>query len=147
MSTTDRFWETTPLNKMSPQQWESLCDGCAQCCRHKLEEEETGDIYFTRVVCRLLDMDKCQCTSYEQRHILNPECVELTPEVILQLHWLPETCAYRRLAFREPLPAWHPLLTGEPLSVHHSGSSVRGKVLSENVINMDDLEEYIIEDE
>jgi uncharacterized cysteine cluster protein YcgN (CxxCxxCC family) len=147
MSLAYPFWETTPLEKMSPEQWESLCDGCAQCCLHKLEDEETGDIFFTRVVCKYLDITKCQCTQYEKRHIFNPECIELTPEVVTRLHWLPETCAYRRLAFREPLPSWHPLLTGDMESVHQSGNSVRGKVLSEVDVDMDELDNYLQESE
>ncbi|MEN6434336.1 MAG: YcgN family cysteine cluster protein [Anaerolineaceae bacterium] len=145
MSSTLPFWETTPMEQMTPEQWESLCDGCAQCCLHKLEDEESGDIYFTRVVCKLLDIEKCQCTQYEQRHILNPECIELTPEVVKRLHWLPETCAYRRLAFHEALPSWHPLITGDKESVHQNGISVRGRVISENEIDMDELDLYLQE--
>ncbi|MEL7644057.1 MAG: YcgN family cysteine cluster protein [bacterium] len=147
MPSSARFWETTPLEKMTPEQWESLCDGCAQCCLHKLEDEESGDIFFTRVVCRLLDIEQCKCSAYEQRHILNPECVELNPEVVLRLHWLPETCAYRRLAFGDPLPDWHPLTTGDPGSVHKAGASVRNKVISERDVDMDNLEEYIQEED
>ncbi len=133
------------MEQMTPEQWESLCDGCAQCCLHKLEDEESGDIYFTRVVCKLLDIEKCQCTQYEQRHILNPECIELTSEVVKRLHWLPETCAYRRLAFHEALPSWHPLITGDKESVHQNGISVRGRVISENEIDMDELDLYLQE--
>lgn len=136
-----------PFNKLTAEEWELLCDGCAQCCLHKLEDEDTGDIYFTKVVCRLLDLETGLCTNYEQRHILNPECIALDPEVVKRLHWLPDTCAYRCLAFDNPLPDWHPLLTDDPNSTVASGHSVLGKVLSENDIDMSKLEEYIAEDD
>jgi uncharacterized cysteine cluster protein YcgN (CxxCxxCC family) len=142
----ERFWKIKSPRLMTPAEWESLCDGCAQCCRHKLEDVETGDIYITRVVCRLLDLDTCRCTAYGQRHELNPECVILTPELAERLHWLPETCAYRQLVFGVEFQPWHPLNSGNSESVHDAGISVRGKVVSERDVNMEQLEEYIEEE-
>ena len=138
------FWERLTLEEMSRDQWESLCDGCAQCCRIKLEDEEAGALAETAVVCALLDQESCRCSAYETRSIKVPDCVTLTPEAARTLTWMPESCAYRRLAEGRGLPPWHPLITGEPESVHEAGASVRGQVLSEDAVHPDDLEAHII---
>lgn len=140
----ERFWEHLTLEELSQSQWESLCDGCAQCCRIKLEDEDDGTLAETAVVCHLLDRDGCRCTAYADRSTLVPDCVTLTPEAARTLRWMPETCAYRRLAEGRPLPPWHPLLTGNPDSVHEAGASVRGQVLSEVDVHPDDFEAHII---
>jgi uncharacterized protein len=141
-----KFWETTPLDKMSPEEWESLCDGCARCCLFKLKEETTGEIFYTNVVCRLLDTGLCQCTDYPNRHTLVPTCLVLDPELVNTLDWLPETCAYRLLNIGEKLAWWHPLVSGSKKSIHLAGISVRGKTISESDIDMDnELEDYIVD--
>lgn len=137
------FWQSKPLNGLSPQEWESLCDGCGRCCLHKLEDEDSGAIFHTRVACRLLDTQTCRCTRYANRRRWVPDCVRLTAADILRYRWLPETCAYRRLAEGRPLPEWHPLLTGERDSVHRAGASVRGWCISER--DVDDLHAHIVE--
>ena len=124
-----RFWETTPLNDMSPEQWEALCDRCGKCCLEKLEEEETGRIFYTNVACKLLDPDTGTCRNYAHRSRLVHDCIELTPATIAYPRWLPATCAYRLLRQGEPLPDWHPLLSGDPDSVHRAGHSVAGRVI------------------
>ena len=141
----NRFWETKSLSEMTSQEWESLCDGCARCCLIKLEDEDNSDIYFTNVVCDLLNQESCQCTSYAQRSVLVPECVIVTPQVIQQLHWMPSTCAYRLLWEGKPLPEWHPLITGDADSVHLAGISVRGRVFRQCEIDENDLEDYIVD--
>ena len=47
---------------------------------------------------------------------------------------------------KKPLPAWHPLLTGQKETTHGSGVSVRGSTISEKSVNEDDWENYIITD-
>jgi uncharacterized cysteine cluster protein YcgN (CxxCxxCC family) len=125
----DRFWETVPLAAMTPEQWESLCDGCGKCCLEKFEEEETGDIIYSRVACALLDLDTCRCSDYSNRAQRMPDCVTLVPAVLKTSKWLPESCAYRLLAEGKPIPSWHPLITGDPDSVLQAGQSLYGRAI------------------
>ncbi|MHB2169876.1 YcgN family cysteine cluster protein [Alsobacter sp. R-9] len=136
----DPFWRTTPLEAMTPQQWESLCDGCGRCCLVKLEDEETGAIHATDVACRLFDAGTCRCWDYENRTTVVPDCVGLTPEAVRTLRWLPPTCGYRLVAEGKDLPAWHPLVSGRPESVAEAGVSVRGRVhAGEDDVTLDEL--------
>ncbi|HRO13537.1 MAG TPA: YcgN family cysteine cluster protein [Paracoccus sp. (in: a-proteobacteria)] len=142
----ERFWEL-PLTELDPQEWEALCDGCGKCCLNKIEYEDDGSVDFTRVACRLLDGDSCRCSSYANRHDFVPECVVLTPSMLEQISWwLPATCAYRLRAEGKPLYDWHPLVSGDPESVHRAGASVRGWTVSEAEVPEDDWDDYIIED-
>lgn len=143
----DRFWERKPLSRMSQQEWEALCDGCGKCCLNKLEDEDTGEVALTRIACRLLDDDTCRCGHYENRHQFVPDCIVLRPgNLDTHAYWMPDTCAYRLLWQGNPLPDWHPLITGSAQSVHDAGISVRGITLSEFDIPEEDWEEHIIED-
>jgi uncharacterized cysteine cluster protein YcgN (CxxCxxCC family) len=139
-----RFWTGKRLDRLSPAQWEALCDGCGRCCLQKLKNPTTGKVYYTSVACYLLDIDTCHCTQYDQRHCLVPDCVELTPGNIIKLRWMPGTCAYRLVAQGKDLPDWHPLVSGDPDSVHAEGISVRHRAVSEICVHPDDLEKYII---
>ena len=141
------FWKTKKLEQLSPEEWESLCDGCAKCCLIKFEDEDTGRIYHTNVVCEFLDIYHCQCTHYEDRSTVMPTCLTLTPDLIPSLGWMPETCAYRLLSEGKELPTWHPLVSGNPNSVHKSGISVRGKVVSARDVDEDDLPNYVTDDD
>ncbi len=144
---TDPFWKTIPLAEMTEEQWESLCDGCARCCLIKLEHPDDGEIVYTRVACQYLNLKTCQCSDYPNRSKLEPFCVQLTVERIRQFTWLPETCAYRLLAEGKDLAWWHPLVSGDPNSVHRAGISVRGKALSARDIPEEQWEDYIVWDD
>jgi uncharacterized cysteine cluster protein YcgN (CxxCxxCC family) len=128
------YWETKALEEMTAREWESLCDGCGLCCLIRLEDEDTGAITPTRVACTLFDDQTCRCSNYRRRHRHVSDCVKLTPHNIGTLPWMPPSCAYRRLHEGKPLPQWHPLITGDPQSVHLAGVSVRGQTISEDVL-------------
>jgi len=138
------FWQQKTLASMNTEEWEALCDGCGKCCLHKLEDEDNGEVYYTEVACRLLDARTARCTDYSRRQQRVPDCLILTPEQVPQCHWLPSTCAYRRLSEGQPLPDWHPLLTGDSHSVHAAGHSVIGRVISEQTVSEEDLEDHIV---
>jgi len=137
------FWVNKTLDELTPEEWEALCDGCAKCCLHRLEDEDTREIHFTNVCCRYLDQERCRCTDYPMRSTNVPECVTITPQVLEDPYWLPETCAYRLLAEGKPLPEWHPLVCGDPERVFTSGNAVYGKVISE--LEADDLECHLVD--
>ena len=142
-----RFWETVPMNRLSKPEWEALCDGCGKCCLNKLEDEDTGEVALTRLACRLLDDESCLCSQYPIRHQFVPECIVLTPKTLRDnLYWLPQTCAYRLVVEGRPLYPWHPLISGDPETVHAAGVSVRGLTIPEFEVGEDDWEDHIIEE-
>ncbi len=146
MSLRDRFWDNIPLDKMTPEEWEALCDGCGKCCLNKLEDIDTGELVFTRVACRLFDDTTCRCANYAERKTHVPECVVLTPATLEEIaYWMPRTCAYRRLHEGKGLPRWHPLVTGDPQSTHKAGMSVQGRTVSEAALPIDEWEDYPLE--
>ena len=128
----DQFWKRKSLAEMMADEWESLCDGCGMCCMLKVQDEDTGDVFYTDVACRLFDIETCRCTDYANRVKKVPDCLVLTPGEKEAYEWLPDSCAYRRLANGQELPGWHPLVTGRPESVHEAGISMQGKAISEN---------------
>ncbi|MGB2331562.1 MAG: YcgN family cysteine cluster protein [Pseudomonadales bacterium] len=138
------FWEEKSLAEMTRDEWESLCDGCARCCLHKLEDEDTGEVFYTDVVCRYLEQSSCRCQEYQQRNTLVPNCVWLKPEDVEAFHWLPETCAYRRVAEGQPLAGWHPLISGRAESVLEAGIAVTHRCISETRVAEEDFEDRII---
>lgn len=139
------FWER-PLESLTAEEWERLCDGCARCCLIQLEDEESGERHTTALACRYLDREACRCTVYSERTRLVPECLQVTPENVYTLDWMPRSCAYRLRAEGRPLPEWHPLISGDPESVHEAGISVRGYAISEAEIDEGaDMEAYIID--
>jgi len=136
------FWQVKTLAQMSVAEWESLCDGCARCCLHKLEDEDSGEIFFTRLACRLLDIEACRCTGYARRCAEVEGCLDLRAG-FTQFHWLPSTCAYRLLAEGQGLPAWHPLVSGDPGTVREAGVDVSAFALPERPEA--DPADYVIE--
>jgi uncharacterized cysteine cluster protein YcgN (CxxCxxCC family) len=139
------FWRTKTLVEMTTEEWESLCDNCGKCCLHKLEDEDTGHIAFTRVACRLLDLTTCRCTRYRDRTRLVPECIDLKQAGFVNYHWLPSTCAYRLLSEGKPLFAWHPLLTGNHQTIRQAGMTISRYALTETEVLNHDLEDHVID--
>jgi uncharacterized cysteine cluster protein YcgN (CxxCxxCC family) len=129
------FWESKPMEDLSPGQWEALCDGCGKCCLHKYEDEDDGSMHYTNVSCRLLDTDLCRCTDYANRAAQVDDCIQLTPETLRNPAWLPQTCAYRLIREGRPLPDWHYLICGDRDAVHRAGASVRGRVVCETQVD------------
>ena len=137
------FWETKSLEEMTPREWESLCDGCGLCCLIRFEDEDTGEIIPTRVHCRLFDSESCACSNYAQRKRHVPDCIKLTPQNVDTLKWMPLSCAYRRVNEGRGLADWHPLISGDPESVHSAGVSIRGETVSEeSLADPDDAIQY-----
>jgi uncharacterized cysteine cluster protein YcgN (CxxCxxCC family) len=143
LSADAEFW-TRPLEELSRDQWEKLCDGCGRCCLVKLEDEDTGDIHHTSVACKLLDAGSCRCGDYKNRKGIVPDCVRLTLKKLAEIRWLPPTCAYRLRLEGKPLPPWHPLVSGDADSVHRAGVSVQGRIeASEEEVEVEDLPDFI----
>ncbi len=142
------FWKTVPLEEMTPVQWESLCDGCGKCCLSKLEDEDTGEIYFTSVGCRLFDAGTCRCSDYANRLSKVHDCIRLSPDNVRTIPWLPTTCAYRLVAIGEDLAWWHPLVSGRPETVHEAGISMRGRVtaLETDLAEPEDYFDHMLEE-
>lgn len=144
MKIIEPFWKTKSLAEMTRSEWESLCDGCARCCLHKLEDIDTREIGYTNIVCRLLDIEACRCMDYENRHTEVPTCVFLDVNNVNEFNWLPDTCAYRLLAMGEDLAWWHPLVSGNPETVREAGISVHGIAIPEGEIDMKELEDHVV---
>ena len=139
------FWKKKTLEELTAEEWEALCDGCGKCCLFKLIAPEEEKVRFTNVTCRYMDLQTCRCTDYQHRHENVPECLIVTPELAREANWLPKTCAYRLVAHGEDLPWWHPLRSGNVKSVILAGQSVLGKVVSENEVDLDDLEDMVVD--
>lgn len=140
----DAFWQHYALEELTQEEWEALCDGCALCCLHKLEDEDTGDVAITDVCCQYLDMEVCRCTDYENRHTIVPDCVPFDANAAKTFYWLPETCAYRRMAEHKPLPEWHYLVSGDKNLVHTESVSARDHAISESMVHPDDWQERVV---
>jgi len=143
----ERYWERVPMKNMTKREWEALCDGCGRCCLNKLEDEDTGEVAFTRVACRLLDGETCRCSNYDIRKVFVPDCVVLSPATMEKVaYFMPHTCAYRLVFEGKPLNDWHPLVSGDPETVHAAGVSVRGWTVPEFEVPEDEWEDHLIED-
>ena len=139
------FWRRKTLEEMTPSEWESICDGCGRCCLNKLEDEDTGRVYYTDVGCCLLDGTTCRCKDYPNRSQRVKDCIQLTPANVRAIKWLPPTCGYRLLANGRDLYWWHPLVSGDPDTVHAAGVSVRGRVAAcEQDVALEDYEDRIV---
>ncbi len=142
-----RFWERHALDKLTGAEWEALCDGCGKCCLNKLEDEKSGKVVFTRLACRLLDDETCRCSQYENRRRFVPDCIVLTPGTMAKVaYFMPASCAYRLLHEGKPLHDWHPLVSGDPDSVHRAGRSVKGRTIPEYDVPEEEWEDHITDE-
>ena len=142
------FWKTKPISDMSHSEWESLCDGCGKCCLNKLENDDTGEVHYTKIACRLLDNESCKCSQYSIRHQFVPDCIVLTPKNISEhAYWLPKTCAYYLLWKGKDLFDWHPLVSGDTNTVHEANVSVKEKTIAEFEVDEDEWEDYLWDEE
>ena len=139
------FWIRKTLDQLDHEEWESLCDGCGLCCLQKLEDEDDNSVYYTRIACKLLDLKTCQCTDYPNRRASVPDCIQLTPGHADQFKWLPPTCGYRLVDEGRDLYWWHPLVSGDPRTVHEAGVSAKGRTISEEGLDVEDLENYVVD--
>jgi len=139
------FWKTKTLEEMSTSEWESLCDGCGKCCLNKLEDWDTAEIYWTNIGCELLDCETCRCTDYQNRFEKVPDCIQLTPKTVRSLSWLPPTCAYRLVRDGEDLFDWHPLISGDPDTVHKNGISIRGRAIPDDGKPAEEYEDNLVD--
>lgn len=139
-----QFWKKYPLEALNTQEWEALCDGCGLCCLVKLEDEDTQEVAYTKVACKLLDCTTARCSNYPERLDYVPDCIQLTPEKLRQIHWLPASCAYRRLNEGKSLPSWHYLNTGSRQSVIKARKSAAGRCISETEVDGEQIDEYIV---
>ena len=143
-----KFWEKYPFDQLKAEEWEALCDGCGKCCLNKLEDEDSGVVVFTRVACRLLDDETCRCSQYEIRRQFVPECIVLTPKTLPDVsYFMPYSCAYRRLHEGRGLADWHPLISGDPESVHKARISMQGQTVPEFEVPEEEWEHYLIEEQ
>ena len=140
------FWKTVPLDQMTSDEWEALCDGCGKCCLVKLEDEDTAEVAYTNVACKLLDDATCRCSQYDIRKSIVPSCVVITPETIKDVaYWMPSSCAYRLVFEGYDLPLWHPLVTGDADSTHKADASMIGRTVPEYEVDDDELEDFVVE--
>ncbi|MDH5545971.1 MAG: YcgN family cysteine cluster protein [Gammaproteobacteria bacterium] len=141
----NKFWENKSLESFTSEEWESLCDRCGKCCTLRLEDIDDGALYSTNIVCKYFALEHSQCQCYTRRSELVPDCLTLTPKLVREINWLPSTCAYLLIRDGVPLPDWHPLISGSPLSVETNGHSIREKVISEYDVHPDDIENFILD--
>ncbi|MES0370651.1 MAG: YcgN family cysteine cluster protein [Mariprofundaceae bacterium] len=140
------FWESKSLSEMTDEEWESLCDGCGRCCLYKFQDEDSDEMFFTNVACALFDAETCRCSDYQKRFKSVPECADIRKFTKREYQWLPERCAYRLLFEGKKLKPWHPLVSGDAESVHKAGVSMQNNVVNEGDADMDNLEDYIVEE-
>lgn len=140
----ERFWEHKKLADFTEDEWEAVCMNCGKCCLLKLEDEDSGEIFYTNVVCRYFDRNNCRCTCYRERCTLVPTCLKLTKENVDKISWMPQTCAYRYLAEGKGLPAWHPLLNNGRIPDEYT---IKNYCVPETDVKEDELEDHIIGDE
>lgn len=138
-----KFWEL-PLDELSPDEWENLCDGCGRCCLKKFVDEDSDEINYTRIVCRYFDQQTSRCGCYEARTDLVPDCLDVREMDLETNDWMPDSCAYRLRSRGQKLFDWHPLLAGSREKMASAGILLEGRVVSEEYVHPDGFEEHVI---
>jgi uncharacterized cysteine cluster protein YcgN (CxxCxxCC family) len=130
------------MHSMTSAEWESICDGCGLCCQVRYQDEDTDEIVLSNEACKFLCLNSHRCSDYANRLKNQPNCAKITPDNIHGLDWLPSTCGYRLVAFGHDLQDWHPLISGDPMSVHtHEDSpSMKGYLIHEDEEDDDEQE-------
>ncbi len=144
MCTEKPFWQVKSLDEMSDVEWESLCDGCGRCCMNKLEDEDTGEVVFTRVSCKMLNTATCRCSDYANRFQHVPDCMSVRPLNEQKLSWLPPSCAYRLISEGKPLEKWHPLVSGSSETVFEAGITMQHLCINETSVAFEELIHHVI---
>lgn len=139
------FWKTKKLGEMSDLEWESLCDGCGKCCLFKIEDTDSAQVFYTDIACRMLDLNNCRCKIYEHRFEVIKDCLSLTYQKLQEIDWLPESCAYRRLAEGKDLAWWHPLVSGNPETVRQAGISVCDRAVPELSVDLLAIDDHVVD--
>ena len=143
-SNNERPFYEKPLEELTDEEWEQLCDGCGLCCLNKLEDEDTQKIVMTRVACNLLNLETCKCNNYPNRKMYVPDCIKLTKEMLPEIKWLPSTCAYMLRYHKKPLRAWHPLICKDSNRLHVLGISLQGEMIHEMDMGDQDITDFIV---
>lgn len=139
----NRWWETTPLEEMTPNEWESLCDGCGKCCLTKVAYED-GSVKACRIGCKLLDLKTARCRDYPNRQRLVKNCYLVTPDNIDDPGFLPDTCAYKLVKNKKPLHEWHHLVSGSRETIIEAGMSAVGFVeVNEDEVGVTQVHKYL----
>lgn len=139
----ENFWQL-PLEELNDHEWELLCDGCGRCCLKKIQDEDSDEVFWTRITCRYLDQSSCRCTDYSERSTLFPSCLNVRQMYHQNRNWLPSTCAYRLRDEGKPLYEWHPLIAGSRELMLAKGISVKNRCLSEDNVHPDGYQEHVI---
>lgn len=138
-----KFWEL-PLEQLSPSEWESLCDGCGRCCLKKLSDEDSGEVHYTRVVCRFFEQKSSRCGCYNERTKRVPDCLDVRTMDLDGSDWMPDSCAYKLRYQGKRLYDWHPLIAGSREKMAAAGILLEGRVISETHVHPDGFDEHLI---
>ena len=128
------FYKTKKLSEFTDDEWELICMHCGKCCMLKYTDSEY--IHFSDRMCRHFDLENNCCSCYDNR-LSTGNCAKVSLQLLEnELELLPNTCAYRLLYEGKPLPDYHPLITGNSMSPHLAGATVKSlPVYSQNDIS------------
>ncbi len=137
------------MKSLNDEEWELLCDHCGRCCLKKLQDESSGQIAWTRIVCRFYQSESAAngaggCGCYDDRQVQVPDCLDVRTMSKADSRWMPDTCAYRLRMEGQPLPDWHPLIQGDRIAMEQADIPIEGKALSEEHVHPMGYHEHVI---